>query len=241
MSSSMYTTAEGVLVVTHVHPFPHGAPQGAGLPHCVGVQKFSKNHPTVLGTIQIMVGLIVLLFGIAMAIPADTIAAFSGLWVWGTLVYITAGSLTVAAGRYLTRSLVNAALAFCVIAAVFSTTGTILYSLDAAGLIPQCYGENDQYTCYIYQGRMAGFSGVLAIANLLELIVSIVVAGIACNATCNCSGEPRSVIVIPAALGLPEVPAAAPPVSQVQNNSKDSQQPRATGEPEPPTYDSVIS
>ncbi|XP_034442429.1 membrane-spanning 4-domains subfamily A member 15-like isoform X2 [Hippoglossus hippoglossus] len=195
MSSSMYTTAEGVLVVTHVHPFPHGAPQGAGLPHCVGVQKFSKNHPTVLGTIQIMVGLIVLLFGIAMAIPADTIAAFSGLWVWGTLVYITAGSLTVAAGRYLTRSL----------------------------------------------GRMAGFSGVLAIANLLELIVSIVVAGIACNATCNCSGEPRSVIVIPAALGLPEVPAAAPPVSQVQNNSKDSQQPRATGEPEPPTYDSVIS
>ncbi|XP_060926456.1 membrane-spanning 4-domains subfamily A member 4A-like [Limanda limanda] len=249
MSSSMFTTAEGVLVVTHVHPSPQGAPQGAprgaGLPHCVGIQKFSKKHPCVLGTIQIMVGLTVLLFGVAMGIPADTIAAFSGFWVWGALCYITAGSLTVAAGKRLTRPLVNAALGWCVVAAVFSSVGTILYFIDIAweGWLIQCrYDQNYNYNCYnhIYENRMASLSGIMGIVNLLELIVSLVVSGIACNATCNCSGEPTSVIVMPAASGFPAVPATAPPVSQVQNDSKNPQQQRATGEPEPPTYDSVI-
>ncbi|CAB1424937.1 unnamed protein product [Pleuronectes platessa] len=202
MSSSMCTTAEGVLVVTHVHPFPQDAPRGAGLPHCVGIQKFSKIHPYVLGTIQIMVGLTVLLFGVTMGIPADTLTAFIGFWVWGALIYITAGSLTVAAGKHLTRRLVNTALGW---------------------------------------DQMMGLSGIMGLVNLLEFIVSVVVAGIACKATCNCSGEPSSVIVIPAASGLPEVPAAAPPLSQVQDDSKNPQQPRAASVPEPPTYDSVLA
>ncbi|XP_053295007.1 membrane-spanning 4-domains subfamily A member 4A isoform X2 [Pleuronectes platessa] len=220
MSSSMYTTAEGVLVVTHVHPFPQGAPRGAGLPHCVGIQKFSKIHPYVLGTIQIMVGLTVMLFGVAMGIPAVTLTAFTGFWVWGALIYITAGSLTVAAGKHLTRCLVNTALGWCVVAAVCSSVGTILYFLDSSGVTHQCYYYyyNDQYyenNC-MYQGRMMGLSGIMGLVNLLELIVSLVVAGIACKATCNCSGE-------------------------VQEDSKNPQQPRAASVPEPPTYDSVLA
>ncbi|XP_062265080.1 membrane-spanning 4-domains subfamily A member 4A-like isoform X2 [Platichthys flesus] len=237
MSSSMCTTAEGVQVVTHVHPFPQGAPRGAGLPHCVGVQKFSKIHPYVLGTIQIMVGLTVLLYGVALGIPADTLTAFIGFWVWGALIYITAGSLTVAAGKHLTRPLVNTALAWCVVAAVCSSVGIILYFLDSSGVTLQCYDHyyHDQYyeTNCMYENRMMGLSGIMGLVNLLELIVSLVVAGIACKATCNCSEEPRSVIVIPAAL--------APPVSQVQDDSKNPQQPRAASVPEPPTYDSVLA
>ncbi|XP_069372545.1 membrane-spanning 4-domains subfamily A member 15-like isoform X2 [Paralichthys olivaceus] len=191
MSSTMYTTAEGVMVVTHVHP---PAPVGDGLPQCVGIRKFSKNQPNVLGTIQIIVGLTVLLFGIVTVINADSLGAFSGFFVWGPLVYITAGSLTVAAGRYLKRCL----------------------------------------------SRSQGFSGVLAFFNLLELIVSIVVAGLACNASCHCCGEPSTVFVYPQASASPVVPAAAQPVPQLENNFNKPQLPGASGQTQPPTYDSVI-
>ncbi|CAB1424934.1 unnamed protein product [Pleuronectes platessa] len=200
---------------------------------------------SVFVTIQIMVGLTVMLFGVAMGIPAETLTAFTGFWVWGALIYITAGSLTVAAGKHLTRCLVNTALGWCVVAAVCSSVGTILYFLDSSGVTHQCYYYyyHDQYyqTNCMYQGRMMGLSGIMGLVNLLELIVSLVVAGIACKATCNCSGEPSSVIVIPAASGLPEVPAAAPLLSQVQDDSKNPQQPRAASVPEPPTYDSVLA
>ncbi|XP_070758824.1 membrane-spanning 4-domains subfamily A member 4A-like [Enoplosus armatus] len=185
MSSS--TTARNVVVVTHVYPVP----EGAGHQPCVGIQKFSKGRPLVLGTVQIMVGLMVLLFGIAMAINAYTLGIYSGIFVWGALFYIAAGSLTVAAGKSLNRCLVNAALAVSVVAAVASFTATILYSLDAAGLMTPCYGSW-QYDCYLYLSLSQGISGVLTIFHLLELIVSVTVAGHACNATCNCNSETAS-------------------------------------------------
>ncbi|KAF0034422.1 hypothetical protein F2P81_012180 [Scophthalmus maximus] len=135
MSLSVSTTVDGVVVVTHVHP----APQGAGHQHCATLQKFSKSRPVVLGTVQIMIGLIILLFGIAMAFGADTVGVFTGIFVWGAAFYIIAGALTLAAGKYLTRSLVNAALALCVIAALASATATIFHSMDVAKGTSFCY------------------------------------------------------------------------------------------------------
>ncbi|XP_035486080.2 uncharacterized protein LOC118308790 isoform X2 [Scophthalmus maximus] len=169
MSSSVSTTVDGVVVVTHVHP----APQGAGPQHGTTLQRFSRSQPLVLG-------------------------------------YIIAGSLTVAAGKYLTRSLVNAALVLCVIAAVASATGTILYSLDATGVMWYCYnGYDGRNDCYRYKTRMHGVSGALAVFNLLELIVSITIAGYACSATCNCTQEPPSVVYVPAAsVGARDAPSA---------------------------------
>uniref|UniRef100_A0A4W6D368 Uncharacterized protein n=1 Tax=Lates calcarifer TaxID=8187 RepID=A0A4W6D368_LATCA len=99
MSSSVSTTTGGVVVVTHVHPTPQdGEPQRP-----VGIQKFVKGRPMILGTIQIIIGLMTLLFGIVMAINADTLGVFSGFFIWGALIYIAAGSLTVAAGKSLNR------------------------------------------------------------------------------------------------------------------------------------------
>uniref|UniRef100_A0A8D3CTZ7 Membrane-spanning 4-domains subfamily A member 4A-like n=1 Tax=Scophthalmus maximus TaxID=52904 RepID=A0A8D3CTZ7_SCOMX len=223
MSWSVSTTVDGVVVVTHVHP----APQGAGPRHGATLQKFSRSWPLVLGTVQIMVGLIILLFGIAMTVPTDSLGVFSGIFVWGAALYIIAGSLTVAAGKYLTRCLVNAALALCVIAAVVSATGTILYSLDAAGLMFYCYYHGSgQYDCYTYMTRTQGVSGVLAVFNLLELTVSITIAGYACRAACNCTQEPPSVVYVPAAsVGARDAPSAQEAIgdaidfcSQVRSN-----------------------
>uniref|UniRef100_A0A4W6DY04 Uncharacterized protein n=1 Tax=Lates calcarifer TaxID=8187 RepID=A0A4W6DY04_LATCA len=101
MSSSVSTTTGGVVVVTHVHPTPQdGEPQRP-----VGIQKFVKGRPMILGTIQIIIGLMTLLFGIVMAINANTLGVFSGFFVWGALIVscITFMTLITASEIYIQR------------------------------------------------------------------------------------------------------------------------------------------
>ncbi|KAL7370821.1 hypothetical protein ABVT39_012051 [Epinephelus coioides] len=235
--------AGSVVVVTHVHPLP----QGLGHQHYVDTPgRFSKGRPLALGTVQIMIGLMVLLFGVAMAVNADTIGVFSGIFVWGALFYIAAGSLTVAAGNSMNRCLVRGALAVSVVAAVASTTATILYGLDAAGLMNSCYVTDSwQSICYLYLSRMQGFSGVLAIFHFLELIVSITVAAFACNATCNCCAERPSIVSIhetgavtthaASTFQAPSVSVANVP-SQIVTGYKNPEEPRPTVLSDPPPY-----
>lgn len=210
MSSSVSASAGGVLVVTQVYnPQPQCTPQQI----CVGTQAFIRAHPLAVGTVQIMIGVMVFLFGIVMAIGADSFGVFSGIFVWGAGFYITSGSLTVAAGKSLSRCLVNTSLAFNVVASVASLTAVILYSLDAAGLIIYCYDDSSwPFYCELYRTRMQGFSGVLAVFHLLEFIVSITVAAFACKATCNCNDQQQQVFVVP---GNASLAAHAPPSSHV--------------------------
>ncbi|GAA6216888.1 uncharacterized protein LOC108874742 [Lates japonicus] len=244
MSSSVSTTMGGVVVVTHVHP----APQGAEPKRPVGIQKFVRGWPIALGTVQIMVGLLVLLFGIIMSIHADTLGVYSGIFIWGALFYIIAGSLTVAAGKSLNRCQVNGALGVSVVAAIASCTATILYSLDAAGIIWFSYYDCNNSSCrkvlYMHQSRTQMFSGVLAVFHLLELIVSITVAGYGCSATCNCSEQPPSFVVVAGEASVtaqaPPI-AQAPPVSQTVSYSKNPEEPRAITLPEPPIYTTVVN
>ncbi|GLD57684.1 membrane-spanning 4-domains subfamily A member 15-like isoform X1 [Lates japonicus] len=88
---------------THVHP----APQGATSQRPVGIQKFSRASPMALGTVQIMIGLMTLLFGIVLVAYPDTLGIYSGIFVWGAAIHILAGSLTVAAGKSLNRCLLG--------------------------------------------------------------------------------------------------------------------------------------
>ncbi|XP_074525183.1 membrane-spanning 4-domains subfamily A member 4A-like [Halichoeres trimaculatus] len=188
VSGSASTSTGGVLVLTQVIPSqPHCSPQRA----CVGTQSFIRGHPLAVGTVQIMIGVMALLFGIVMAIGADSLGVFSGIFVWGSGFYITAGSLTVAAGKSPSRCLVNTSLAFNVVASVVSMTALILYCMDAAGIMFYCWTSDysSRWICDHYRVRMQGFSGVLAVFHLLEFIVTITVAGFACKATCPCCNE----------------------------------------------------
>uniref|UniRef100_A0A3P8X1V9 Membrane-spanning 4-domains subfamily A member 4A-like n=1 Tax=Cynoglossus semilaevis TaxID=244447 RepID=A0A3P8X1V9_CYNSE len=190
MSSSQTNRMAGGVIITQFHPAPNDPIVAAGATiqqyQNKMIQKFSAGRPQVLGVIQIMVGLIVLLFGIAATPVADSVGVFSGIFVWGAALYITAGSLTVAAGKRLNRCLVKGALGVSVVAALAATAAFIIHTMDAA-LIYLCYGYPGSVFCVSVQLRMQGISGVLAVFNLLELIVAITVAGYACSATCNCN------------------------------------------------------
>lgn len=168
-SASASDSAGGVL--TQVYP-----PQRA----------FILVHPLAVGTVQIMIGVMVFLFGLVDVIVGLSLGASSSILLWGPAFYITSGSLTVAAGKYFSRCLVNTTLAFNVVASVVSLVAVFLYAIDASGVFASCYdnsGSNYLY-CDLYLTRMKGFAGVLAVFNALEFFVSITVALFAC-ATCN--------------------------------------------------------
>ncbi|KAK6291095.1 hypothetical protein J4Q44_G00385060 [Coregonus suidteri] len=198
MSSSVTTTTNGVVVITHVHPTGNemGVAGVASAPHCLGqtvysaLGSFRAGHPKALGTVQIMIGLLMLLTGIVMATgpQVDNIGVFSGIFVWGSIIYVIAGSLTVAADNKLNKCLVNGSLVMNVVATVTALTGIILHSLDGAGILYSCYyPENPPYyVCQQYWVRSQGISGVLAVFSVLEFIVSICVSSFACIAVCQC-------------------------------------------------------
>ncbi|XP_041672565.1 membrane-spanning 4-domains subfamily A member 18-like isoform X2 [Cheilinus undulatus] len=105
MSSAVETTSGGLVVVTQVLPSnqPHAQDvQQGGL----RTQQFIRTYPMAVGTVQIMIGVLVLLSGIVMAMGAISLGAFSGFFVWGAGFYITSGALTVAAGKSLRPCLI---------------------------------------------------------------------------------------------------------------------------------------
>uniref|UniRef100_A0A4W5MES6 Membrane-spanning 4-domains subfamily A member 4A-like n=1 Tax=Hucho hucho TaxID=62062 RepID=A0A4W5MES6_9TELE len=220
MSSSQTTTTNGAVVITHVYPNGNGmAVAGVdSTPHCLGqtvssvLGSFRAGHPKALGTIQIMIGLMMLLIGIVMTAGplVDNIGVVSGIFVWGSIIYVVAGSLTVAADNKLNKCLVKGSLGMNVVATVTALTGTILHSLDGAGILYNyyCYNpgypsyDSSFYVCQQYRARSRGISGVLAVFSMLEFIVSICVSSFACRAVCLCCRSIPEVRLVRANLGV---------------------------------------
>ncbi|XP_058486640.1 membrane-spanning 4-domains subfamily A member 4A-like [Solea solea] len=202
MSSTVSTTVGDMVVVTHV--LPANATTADNTQQLVGVRKFIACRPQALGTVQILIGVMILLFGLAMTPLADAIGVITGIFVWGAAFYITAGSLTVAAARRPSRCLVNCAMAFSIVAVVTAVGAIAIYSVDAAGITYFCLYDSDSwYSCALYESRMQGVSGVLIVFNVLQLVISAVVIGYACNATCNCGGEIPSHYLVPGQTAAP--------------------------------------
>ncbi|XP_031432483.1 membrane-spanning 4-domains subfamily A member 4A-like isoform X2 [Clupea harengus] len=176
--------ASGFVVVTHVYP-QQGAqsatsPQSGVVPPVSSMLwKFLKGEPAALGTVQIMIGLVVFLFGIVTAFYASTISTFSGIMFWGAIIYITAGSLTVRANKKLNPCLVKASLGMNIFSTITAGIAIILHSLDfIISIYPYhtCYDENDgnDYYCQmnneILLSRSKGIAGVMLVLSVLEFI-----------------------------------------------------------------------
>ncbi|XP_029929058.1 membrane-spanning 4-domains subfamily A member 8-like [Myripristis murdjan] len=155
MSASVASSSlAGVTVITQVYPAAPGAQGGPPL----GPQGATQRRLLALGTVQIMIGLLVLLFGIGMVILPNSIAVYSGIFVWGAVFYILAGSLTVAATRSMDRCKVNAALTLSIIATLPSGVAIILHFIDTSGLgMIGCYGY---YDCYEWQSSTVALISV---------------------------------------------------------------------------------
>ncbi|XP_029947447.1 membrane-spanning 4-domains subfamily A member 15-like isoform X2 [Salarias fasciatus] len=230
-SSSIPYAPGNVVVVTHVFP---AAPNGEQQPLLDRRQKFRKGHPKALGTVQIMTGAVTLLFGIAAAVYQPSLGVYSGIFVWGALIYITSGSVTVAAEKSLSRCLLYTSLVFNIIAAVVAVTGVVLYALDPV----VWYYPYGRYSSRNY----GGYSAVVAVFQLLELIISITVAVFASQATCCCCcTEPRVFVQTVDGSVIPQAPphfqaASVAPAQPHPQVAPDFINPGNLGSTEPPAY-----
>ncbi|XP_012991361.1 membrane-spanning 4-domains subfamily A member 4A-like [Esox lucius] len=189
----MSNSVRNAWVVTHVQPTGNDVgvvdvsspPWSLGQTVSLKLGRFREGHPKALGTVQIMIGVMILLIGILMAssIRQDNIGVYSGIFVWGSLIYVIAGSLTVAADNQLNKCRVKGSLGMNVVAAITSFMGIILFSLDTAGIL-QYYCV--YFDCHMYWNSSQELSAVLVILSLLEFIVSICVSSFACKAVCQC-------------------------------------------------------
>ncbi|XP_061088974.1 membrane-spanning 4-domains subfamily A member 15-like isoform X5 [Conger conger] len=196
----------GFVVLTHVYPQQSGAaaPAVCTTQNVTSVMgKFLKRDPKALGTVQIMIGVIEILFGIVLAINADSLAVYSGNVFWGALMFISSGALSVAASNKPNNCLVRAALVMNILSTIAAAIAIILLSLDYALEIRySCYNSENTYgSCERYRrwfkNMSNGTRGVLIVFSVLEFIISICLSAFACRAVCH-SSSPQVIYMAPA-------------------------------------------
>ncbi|XP_036425516.1 membrane-spanning 4-domains subfamily A member 15-like [Colossoma macropomum] len=141
-------TRNGFTIVTQVVPggteqYGLGTGGGVSTRHSVNKQdsvtKLLKGEPKALGTVQIMIGIMMLLFGVVKTAHFPSVGVVSGVTYWGSCIYITSGALCVAADKKTKPSLVRSSLAMNIISAVAAVAAIVLLSFDIAIRYSYCY------------------------------------------------------------------------------------------------------
>ncbi|XP_076871961.1 membrane-spanning 4-domains subfamily A member 4A-like [Brachyhypopomus gauderio] len=162
-------------------------------------EKFLKVQPKALGIVQIMIGITTILFGIVTTFYAEAVSVISGSVYWCSVIYIIAGSLTVAAENKRHICLLKGSLGMNVVSAVFSAPAIILLSTDF--VVQQDYNCYESYGgCWMFISRSNGISGVLLLFSLLQLIISICISAFGCRATC-CDESTVPAVMVSSAYG----------------------------------------
>ncbi|XP_035388478.1 membrane-spanning 4-domains subfamily A member 4A-like [Electrophorus electricus] len=199
----MDNAREGFTIVTHIIP-----PQTNPAAHISGpLQSFLKGEPKALGTVQIMIAIMTILFAIVIAVTGPTLYIYSGVFFWGSLIlcpHISAGSLSVAAENKLNSCAVKGCLTMNIISAVTAGVATVLLSVDIGLLTNFIYRYenyskyNDSEIFYRAMGYLNGFRGILLVFTVLEMIISICSSAFSCKAICCTQSTANDVVEVPA-------------------------------------------
>ncbi|XP_051821170.1 membrane-spanning 4-domains subfamily A member 4A-like [Antechinus flavipes] len=181
----------------------------------VHLQKFLKMEPKVLGTIQIIIGLVNFSLGMVLIlIPMDpymheSFLFHSGYIFWGTAFFIISGSLSIAAEKKTTNTLIQSSLAMNILSSVVAGLGIIFFSLNLIWFDHAhyfCYRNNQNEVCIFGHFLLVGINIILLILTILEFILSLVVSGFGCKTSCcNQSGV---TVFMPSPPSVPENPTA---------------------------------
>ncbi|KAF5896760.1 membrane-spanning 4-domains subfamily A member 4A-like, partial [Clarias magur] len=190
-SLPLTNVGSGYTIVTKVVPsltVPAAAEQNSPQTQSQ-LQNFLKGEPKALGVVQIMIGVLTILFGIVLIGSTLIFSVLSGIVFWGSLVHIIAGSLAVSASNKLHACVVKAALGMNIFSTIAAGTAIAFFSLDFA------MGPLDYYGYHL--SRSEGITGVLIVFSLLQFAVSIAVLVFTFKAFCPNQPTLNTITVVP--------------------------------------------
>ncbi|XP_051761836.1 membrane-spanning 4-domains subfamily A member 4A-like [Ctenopharyngodon idella] len=204
METSQVISTDQATVVIQVNPqvaqnavICDDGQEARGEHHNTALKGFFKAQPKALGTVQIMIGVVIFLFGIVRTSNINNnyhypaISVISGITYWGSFIYISAGSLSVAAQNKLDLCVVKASLIMNVIGAITAGIAILLMGIEIVDhIMPSCIYSSyicNYLICIFREGSpmIWGTNGILLLFSILQFIISICISGFACKATCN--------------------------------------------------------
>ncbi|XP_052045539.1 membrane-spanning 4-domains subfamily A member 4D-like isoform X1 [Apodemus sylvaticus] len=167
-------------------------------------EKFLKGEPKVLGALQVMIALINLSLGIIIMIniPVDGPVFSVTLLVpiWGPIMFLISGSLSIAAGVETTKGLVISSLTLNTINSVLTMAASIIAVISVVvGIFSPRFNNNPVINA---------LDILMLILNLLEFCIAVSVSAFGCKASCCNSRE--VLVVLPS---HPAVTVTAPPTT----------------------------
>ncbi|XP_016300319.1 membrane-spanning 4-domains subfamily A member 4D-like [Sinocyclocheilus anshuiensis] len=151
--------------------------------HNAVLKEFFKAQPKALGIVQIMIGVTVFLLGVVLTwrlTISDYYPKFvvnSGITYWGSFIYVSAGSLSVAAQNKCNPCLVKASLGMNVFSAITAGLAILLMGVQL--------GISLEYPRFDVQNFILRSVGIMLVFTIPQFIISICISALACKATCN--------------------------------------------------------
>ncbi|XP_016414383.1 membrane-spanning 4-domains subfamily A member 4A-like [Sinocyclocheilus rhinocerous] len=151
--------------------------------HNAALKGFFKAQPKALGIVQIMIGVTVFLLGVVLTWRLTIsdyypkIVVNSGITYWGSFIYVSAGSLSVAAQNKFNPCLVKASLGMNVFSAITAELAILLMGVQL--------GISLEYPRFDVQSFILRSVGIMLVFTIPQFITSICISALACKATCN--------------------------------------------------------
>ncbi|KAI4892415.1 hypothetical protein NFI96_019351 [Prochilodus magdalenae] len=193
MATSVTTAAHGVQVVTHIIPLDESAPpcsseskksqEKSTLPYMT--QMFLKGEPVALGTLQIFIGLVIIVMEIITLAARSLYEEFP---LGFGISCIVCGSVTLAAHKGTSLRLIKSTLALNIIGILLALLGICYFCFEFAtrSRLSDCIDLYGYWDCNSKAWQVTifldGLNGLQLVFSVLEMCVCITLVVFSCKA-----------------------------------------------------------